>query len=94
MYVVLGCCTDNVPLQIDGVLYMKIQDAYKASYGIENAEFAITQVLFPLLPSHSGILRLSSPLYSFSLCQIICINLYYNYHCSLTRMFKLVANGV
>ena len=27
---------DNVALNIDGVLYVKINDAYKASYGIED----------------------------------------------------------
>ena len=35
---------DNVTLQIDGVLYYRIVDAYKASYGVENADYAITQL--------------------------------------------------
>jgi regulator of protease activity HflC (stomatin/prohibitin superfamily) len=35
---------DNVTLSIDGVLYYKVFDAYKASYGIDNAEYAITQL--------------------------------------------------
>lgn len=35
---------DNVSLQIDGVLYVKIVDAYKASYGVGDPFFAITQL--------------------------------------------------
>lgn len=35
---------DNVTLSIDGVLYYKILDPYKASYGIDDPEYAITQM--------------------------------------------------
>jgi len=35
---------DNVVLNIDGVLYLKIMDARAASYGVENLQFAITQL--------------------------------------------------
>merc|ERR1712066_804933 len=35
---------DNVVLHIDGVLYIQVVDAYKASYNIENPEDAITQL--------------------------------------------------
>lgn len=31
-------------LTIDGVLYLRIVDPYKASYGVEDPEFAITQL--------------------------------------------------
>ena len=37
-------CLDNVTLNIDGVLYLRIRDPYKASYGVEDPEFAITQL--------------------------------------------------
>lgn len=36
--------TDNVNLNIDGVLYLRINDPYLASYGVEDPEFAITQL--------------------------------------------------
>lgn len=36
--------TDNVALNIDGVLYLRIIDPYRASYGVEDPEFAITQL--------------------------------------------------
>ena len=36
--------TDNVTLTLDGVLYLRILDPYKASYGVEDPEFAITQL--------------------------------------------------
>ena len=36
--------SDNVNLSIDGVLYLKITDPYKTSYGIEDPEFAISQL--------------------------------------------------
>lgn len=35
---------DNVPLSIDGVLYIKIMDPKSASYGVDNLNFAITQL--------------------------------------------------
>lgn len=35
---------DNVNLNIDGVLYLKITDPKKTSYGIEDPEFAISQL--------------------------------------------------
>lgn len=35
---------DNVVLLLDGVLYLRIRDPYKASYGVEHAQFAITQL--------------------------------------------------
>lgn len=36
--------TDNVTLNIDGILYLRINDPYLASYGVEDPEFAITQL--------------------------------------------------
>jgi len=36
---------DNVTLNIDGILYLRVEDPYKASYGVEDPEFAITQVI-------------------------------------------------
>lgn len=35
---------DNVPLGIDGVLYLRVMDPKSASYGVENLRFAITQL--------------------------------------------------
>lgn len=35
---------DNVTLNIDGVLYLRVNDPYLASYGVEDPEFAITQL--------------------------------------------------
>uniref|UniRef100_H9GHC6 Stomatin-like protein 2, mitochondrial n=1 Tax=Anolis carolinensis TaxID=28377 RepID=H9GHC6_ANOCA len=35
---------DNMTLQIDSVLYLRIMDPYKASYGVEDPEYAITQL--------------------------------------------------
>ncbi len=35
---------DNVTLSLDGVLYYKIFDAYKASYGIDDSDYAIAQL--------------------------------------------------
>jgi regulator of protease activity HflC (stomatin/prohibitin superfamily) len=36
----MAITADNVTLQIDGVLYARIVDPYKASYGIRDAIFA------------------------------------------------------
>lgn len=36
--------SDNVTLNIDAVLYLKVLDPYLASYGVEDPEYAITQL--------------------------------------------------
>lgn len=45
---------DNVVLQLNGVLFLKVMDAYKASYGVEDAEFAITQLAQTTMRSEIG----------------------------------------
>merc|ERR1712012_1425574 len=45
---------DNVSLTIDGVLYLRVLDPYKASYGVEDAEFAITQLAQTTMRSEIG----------------------------------------
>lgn len=45
---------DNVTLDIDGVLYLKINDPYLASYGVEDAEFAIMQLAQTTMRSELG----------------------------------------
>ncbi|KAA0183327.1 hypothetical protein HAZT_HAZT004584 [Hyalella azteca] len=51
---------DNVTLNIDGVLYLRILDPYKASYGVEDAEFAITQVAQTTMRSEIGKISLDN----------------------------------
>lgn len=53
---------DNVMLELDGVLYFKIVDAYKASYGIEDHEFAITQLAQTTMRAEIGRLSLDRTL--------------------------------
>lgn len=50
--------SDNVTLEMDGVLYIKVIDAYKASYGVENAEYAISQLAQTTMRSEIGQLTL------------------------------------
>ncbi|CAG9798807.1 unnamed protein product [Chironomus riparius] len=45
---------DNVTLNIDGVLYLKVMNPYDASYGVEDAEFAITQLAQTTMRSELG----------------------------------------
>ncbi|XP_077287149.1 stomatin like 2 [Arctopsyche grandis] len=45
---------DNVTLNIDGVLYLRIVNAYLASYGVEDPEFAITQLAQTTMRSELG----------------------------------------
>merc|ERR1719219_1187559 len=45
---------DNVAINIDGDLYLRIMDPYKASYGIEDPEFAITQLAQTTMRSEIG----------------------------------------
>ncbi|XP_014721582.1 stomatin-like protein 2, mitochondrial isoform X1 [Equus asinus] len=50
--------TYNVTLQIDGVLYLRIMDPYKASYGVEDPEYAVTQLAQTTMRSELGKLSL------------------------------------
>lgn len=45
---------DNVTLRIDGVLYLRVVDAYKASYGVEDPEYAVTQLAQTTMRSEIG----------------------------------------
>ncbi len=49
------CITrDNVQVAVDGILYLKVLDAERASYGISNFFFAITQLAQTMLRSEMG----------------------------------------
>ena len=53
------CITsDNVQVGVDGVLYLKVLDAQRASYGIGNYLFAITQLAQTTLRSEIGKIEL------------------------------------
>jgi len=45
---------DNIGLTVDGVLYLKVLDPYKASYGVENYTFAVTQLAQTTMRSEIG----------------------------------------
>lgn len=45
---------DNIGLTVDGVLYLKVIDAYKASYGVEDYVFAVTQLAQTTMRSEIG----------------------------------------
>lgn len=49
---------DNVALGIDGVLYMRVVDPKAASYGVENLQFAITQLAQTSMRAEIGKLSL------------------------------------
>jgi len=51
---------DNVTLNIDGVLYLRVKDPYKASYGVEDPEFAITQLAQTTMRSEIGKINLDT----------------------------------
>jgi len=49
------CITkDNISVEIDGVLYLRVVDPVKASYGITNYRFAITQLSQTTMRSEIG----------------------------------------
>ncbi len=53
------CITrDNVTVEVDGVLYLKVMDAARASYGIDNYVYAITQLAQTNLRSQIGKIEL------------------------------------
>lgn len=49
---------DNVTLEIDGVLYLKVIDPHAASYGVEDPHFAISQLAQTTMRSEIGKLSL------------------------------------
>ncbi len=50
-----NCITkDNISVEIDGVLYMRVTDPYKASYGIRDYKFAIIQLAQTTMRSEIG----------------------------------------
>lgn len=54
--------SDNVSLELDGILYIKVIDPYKASYGVEDFKFAISQLAQTTMRSEIGSLALDSVL--------------------------------
>jgi regulator of protease activity HflC (stomatin/prohibitin superfamily) len=50
--------TDNVQVKVDGILYYKILDPVKASYGIENHRYATAQLSKTTMRSEMGRLEL------------------------------------
>lgn len=46
--------SDNVTLSLDGILYLRINNPYLASYGVEDPEFAITQLAQTTMRSELG----------------------------------------
>jgi regulator of protease activity HflC (stomatin/prohibitin superfamily) len=54
-----SCITkDNISVEVDGILYMQVVDAIKASYGINNYVFAATQLAQTTMRSVMGRLDL------------------------------------
>ena len=53
---------DNVTISMDGVLYYRVTDPYKACYGVEDAHFAITQLAQTTMRSEIGMLSLDKTL--------------------------------
>jgi regulator of protease activity HflC (stomatin/prohibitin superfamily) len=45
---------DNISLVVDGVLYIKVIDPYKASYGVDNYVYAVTQLAQTTMRSEIG----------------------------------------
>lgn len=53
------CITsDNVQVRVDGVLYLRVIDAVKAAYGIDNYHFAVSQLAQTTMRSEIGKLEL------------------------------------
>lgn len=53
------CITaDNVSVEVDGILYLRVMDPVKAAYGINNYTFATTQLAMTTMRSEIGKLEL------------------------------------
>ncbi|RKP08742.1 hypothetical protein THASP1DRAFT_4171, partial [Thamnocephalis sphaerospora] len=53
---------DNVTLQIDGVLYIRVVDPYKACYGVEDAEYSVAQLAQTTMRAEIGQMSLDRTL--------------------------------
>ncbi|KAJ2499614.1 Stomatin [Coemansia sp. RSA 1972] len=53
---------DNVTLELDGVLYYKVVEPYKAAYGVADAEFSITQLAQTTMRAEIGQMTLDTTL--------------------------------
>lgn len=53
---------DNVTLMLDGVLYIKVVDPYKASYGVEDAEYSVSQLAQTTMRAEIGQMTLDRTL--------------------------------
>jgi len=49
---------DNISLVVDGVLYMKVLDPFKASYGVDDYTYAVTQLAQTTMRSEIGKIEL------------------------------------
>lgn len=49
---------DNITLSVDGILYFRVLDPYKATYGVDNHTFAVTQLAQTTMRSELGKLEL------------------------------------
>lgn len=49
---------DNISLGIDGILYIKVVDAYRATYGVEDYTYAVSQLAQTTMRSEIGKLEL------------------------------------
>lgn len=49
---------DNISLMVDGVLYFRVLDPYKATYGVEDYVFAVTQLAQTTMRSELGKMEL------------------------------------
>lgn len=53
-----GITKDNISLSVDGVLYFRVLDPYKATYGVDNYIFAVTQLAQTTMRSELGKMEL------------------------------------
>lgn len=53
-----GITRDNISLTVDGVLYFRVLDPYKATYGVDNYIFAVTQLAQTTMRSELGKMEL------------------------------------
>ena len=53
-----GITKDNISLTVDGVLYFRVLDPYRATYGVDNYVFAVTQLAQTTMRSELGKMEL------------------------------------
>eukprot|EP00112_Aurelia_sp_Birch-Aquarium-sp1_P001705 Seg1186.3 transcript_id=Seg1186.3/GoldUCD/mRNA.D3Y31 product="Stomatin-like protein 2 mitochondrial" protein_id=Seg1186.3/GoldUCD/D3Y31 len=84
---------DNVTLHLDGVLYFRVDDPYKASYGVEDPQFAIVQIAQTTMRSELGKISLDEVFKERDTLNLMIVGLNFTHNEEGHLMFCFLCNN-